>query len=193
MKQWEVTLPNGEINFVTTEDDQTPVDAGYPAEECSWVEKLTPATAEDTLEASMRGDPVAAEGWARAEIERRIHRAIDTLIPDDRRKSAIKDMWYEVQRLKLAMRIDAVAPAVNAVPDTEADREREYPMIMALAFLAGATPPQVIDAINDRYWVRVRAMSLLDARLILAHDEVAAAATVDDKLAAAFGLDVSTD
>ena len=164
MRYWKL----GDGTFVATEDDKTPGDVGF--EGGSWTEMSNEPSEIDSIKSALEFDGGKALEWARAEIERKSAEAASALVPDLRRQMMIFAAWNEVQRLKLAM-------AVGQVPATVAERQRQFPLIMALSALTGADPLDVATQIETRYWTRVRDMVLTDAKMLLAHDEAAAAAT----------------
>jgi hypothetical protein len=93
-----------------------------------------------------------------------------------------------VQRLKLMQ-------ATGNIPADATERAKQLPFLMALVQESGNTLTQVATAIENRLWDRVRRMAIAEARLLLGHDAVRAAATTDEKITAAASIDwdVSAD
>jgi hypothetical protein len=171
MRHWKVkNKETQEETFAITEDDQTPASAGYSSATYSWSEVAEPTEA-DTIKTAVQFDMGEAQAWARAELDRKVRELVEATVPDIRLRDVLFETWAEVQRLKLAFRIP------GAVPVDEEMRKREYPRIMALSILSGTPPLTIVDILEQRYWPRVRDIALADAKLLLAHDAVAAATT----------------
>ena len=187
-KTWKVTLPSGEINFVSSKDDQTPADVGYD-ETCTWEDLGRPSTAGDSIAASVEFDAGKALEWARCEIERKTAESFSSKIPDIRRHIMIISAWEEVQRLKMAMHIETVLP--GTVPTDLEEQRDQYPFIMALVHLTSLTPLEVAQAIQDRYRGRMRDIVLMDAQMLLAQDAAAEASTPEEMIEIARDLGIA--
>jgi hypothetical protein len=102
-----------------------------------------------------------------------------------RRQVAMAKLWDEVQLLKLYQELGRIA-ALDAI-----ERRKRFPFLMAIVEQSGNTITQVATAIENRLSSRVWAMALAEAKLLLAHDAVRAAATSDEKIAAAMAVNWS--
>lgn len=122
------------------------------------------------------------EEWALNRIESDAESASLGQVQRLRRQVAISFLWQEVQRLKLMQ-------ATNNIPADPLERAKQLPFLSALVQQSGNTLSQVATAIENRLWDRVRRMAVAEAKLILGHDAVRSASTVQDKMTAATSID----
>lgn len=185
MKHWKITDTDGNPSYTSTEDGQTPADVGYDDDRYDWEEVPAEPSETDSAAGPVETDLGNAQSLARLELERHVERALAAIVPEAGQQVFIFFMWGEVQRLKLALRI------TNGVPADPESRRREYPLIMALSHLSGATPQAVIEIIETRYWPRVRDIALARAQVILVHDQIAQATSAEDMIEIARNANLS--
>jgi hypothetical protein len=169
-------LVTQEKHFATAEDDQE-FPSGYDTELYSF-QLLSKAPKEVDSAKAAFVTPADAEAWALEKIEEEIEKANGDIVRRLRRQIAIDRLWQEVQRLKLHT-------ATNTVPATTLEKAMHFPTLMALVELTGNTLGQVATATENRLWDRVREAARLEAKLLVGHDNVRAATTIDEKVVVA--------
>lgn len=178
MKHFLLTeIATGIQSFAMAEDTATEP-SGYDLTLYTFMEFPGEPTEQDSLLAAFQDDTVQAQAWALEKIEDDAERATSTQVRRLRRQVAVMELWNEVQRLKLMQ-------ATNNIPADLTERAKQLPFIMALVQQSGNTLTQVATAIENRLWDRVRNMAAAEAKLLLGHDNVRAATTVQGKVDAA--------
>jgi hypothetical protein len=145
---------------------------GYP--DWTVVQADVPDTERDKRIAEYK-TPLEAELSLIQKMDAEIEVKIGEQVPPLRRQLAIDRTWGEIQRLKLAN-------ATGNVPTDLVARRKMFPTLMAVVFLSGNTLTQVATALENRLWSRVRKTSLIEAKLLLAHDSIRTASTVAGKV-----------
>ena len=123
-------------------------------------------------------DLALAEQVALEKVENDAEAVTKETVNRFRRLAAINRSWGEVQLLKLAN-------ATGNIPTDLVERRKMFPTLMALVNETGNSLATVATAVENRLWDRVRQNAIWEAKLIVGHDTVRAATTVEEKLAAA--------
>lgn len=195
MRHWKITDridPQADASFATTQDDQTPADAGYDPKLFEWTEQPAEPTEADTLKAAIDDNPFAAHEWARAEVDRKVEAAISEAVPEPALAAFIMDAHSEVQIFKLMLDIKNKA-GLDLVPTDETELQKRFPNVMAVAFKAQLPPFDVALILEERYWLRVKAIALARASQIIANDQIGNAVTAEDMIDVAYDADMKTE
>ena len=176
MKHFKATrLSDNEVCYLTAQDDQS-APPGYSEAEWSFELMSVAPTELDSAKGALK-TTANAEEWALQKVEEQAEKVNEQTIRKVRRQIAIDRLWNELQRLKLAQ-------ATGNIPTDTTERRKMFPTLMALSLLKGRTLNSVATAVEARLWDRVRKTALYEAKLLIAHDNIKAATTIDDKIAA---------
>jgi hypothetical protein len=124
-------------------------------------------------------EPTLAEKIALNKIEKDAEDVSLSTFRHFRRQIAVMILWQEIQRLKLS---NATG---NYTTLTGTDRAKQFPTLSALAQVYGTTVPVVATAAESRLQDQVYKMVMFEAKLMFAQDQIKAAATAEEKIAAA--------
>jgi hypothetical protein len=120
-----------------------------------------------------------ADKVARAKLDKDAQEVSIKTFRDFRGQVAVMMLWTEVQRLKLSNSTGNFA-GLSAL-----EKGKQFPTLWALSETYGTTIPNVATAVETRLFEQVKSLVLLEAKLLYAQDQIAAATTPEAKLAAA--------
>lgn len=132
-------------------------------------------TDEDLAAEHLSQDVIGAEIYSVDMIEQLAESAMRNHEPRPYLQTMLTNVWREAQFMKIVNQA-GMMPA-----DLEA-RRRMFPTIMAIQFRNNATLPDIITAIENLFWPKIRDMALAHANMLIAINAVITAPTVDEKI-----------